>query len=350
MRYIFAFTLAALAAAGETNLRPFLEAGHFHRVRALSEQRLKANPNDAEAAYALSYAKYKSGDLDGAAILAEKAVSLNNKDAEYHNLLAQLYGMQAQNATVFRQIGLARRCKKELDATLAVDPKHFEAQVTLMLFSLKAPAIVGGDRARARSIPDSIIKYDPANGYLAKIRLLQEDGRREEAADLYRKAADADPKNYRAQTSYIGYLLSQTKELDDAERRARQLIQDYPDRFDGYTFLAARLALAERWAEMDAVLQESRKRCPDNLQPFFNTARMLMRAGKELKRAEEYLNLYLSQEPEYSMPPTGYAHWLLGLVFEKEGRKPEAIAEIEKCSRMLPQFENAKKDLKRLRS
>src|SRR3712207_9067656 len=69
----------------------------FRSARAAGEQRLKANPTDAQALFAVSVAKYKSGDLDGAAILAEKAVLLNTKEAEYHNHLAQLYGLQARS-------------------------------------------------------------------------------------------------------------------------------------------------------------------------------------------------------------------------------------------------------------
>ena len=39
----------------------------------------------------------------------------------------------------------------------------------------------------------------------------------------------------------------------------------------------------------------------------------------------------------------------LGLVFEKQGRKPEALAEINTALRLKPDYENAKKALKRLK-
>ena len=43
------------------------------------------------------------------------------------------------------------------------------------------------------------------------------------------------------------------------------------------------------------------------------------------------------------------AHWSLGLVYEKEGRKQDAIAELETSLRLKPDFEPAQKDLKRLK-
>ena len=43
------------------------------------------------------------------------------------------------------------------------------------------------------------------------------------------------------------------------------------------------------------------------------------------------------------------AHWRLGLVLEKEGKKADAIAEVQTATRLDPKFEQAQKDLKRLR-
>lgn len=344
-----AIFLAPVFLAGGADLRVLLEAGHYRKASAAAEERLKSNAGDAEANYALSVVKYKSGDLEGALLPGEKAVALNPKDAEYHSHLAQIYGSQAQAASVFKQLGLARKCRRELDTALVLDPRHFEAKTTLMIFLLKAPGVMGGDKTRARSIPDEISQYDPSGGYMARARLLTEEESKADPGDLYRKAAEANPRSFRAQTSYLNYVLNRTKNFDEAERRARELTRNFPDRFQPYTFLAAAYARKAQWAEMESALKEGQKNCPDNLQPFLNAAGMLLREGQQLKRAESYLNEYLSKEPEYSMPGHFYARWLLGLVYEKQGRKAEAVAEIEKSTRMKPDFENAKKDLKRLR-
>ena len=57
---------------------------------------------------------------------------------------------------------------------------------------------------------------------------------------------------------------------------------------------------------------------------------------------------YLSQEPEAGEPDAADGHRLLGLVLEREGRKPEALAEIQTALRLRPNFKAAKEDLKRL--
>jgi tetratricopeptide (TPR) repeat protein len=346
----FAFFAASFLLVAQSDLRGLLESGRYRRAQSVAEQRLASNPNDSEANYAVSRAWYAAGDLDRALPPAERAVTLNPKDAEYHSHLAQVVGSQAEKASVFRQLGLAKRCRSELEAALALDPRHYEANLILMLYLLKAPSLFGGDKARARSIPDAIAKYDPSNGFLARARLTREENPAANVLDVYRKAAEADPKNFRAQAAYLNSLVNEAKNSEEAERRARQLIQQFPDRHEGYQYLSASYAAAGRWDEMESVLRESQKRVPDNLAPFLNTARKLLRDGKELKRAENYLNLYLAQEPEHGTAAHFYAHWLLGLVYEKQERKPEAIAQMEKSLKLKSDFADARKDLKRLRS
>jgi Flp pilus assembly protein TadD len=53
-------------------------------------------------------------------------------------------------------------------------------------------------------------------------------------------------------------------------------------------------------------------------------------------------------EPEGEEPDAADAHRLLGLVLEKEGRNPEARAEIQTALRLRSNFKAAKDDLKRL--
>jgi hypothetical protein len=57
----------------------------------------------------------------------------------------------------------------------------------------------------------------------------------------------------------------------------------------------------------------------------------------------------LTQEPEAGAPSLSQAHWRLGQALEKQGRKTEAIPEIEAALRMEPTLEGAKQDLKALK-
>ena len=87
----------------------------------------RATPDDPETLYLNAAVKQIWGDLDAAEKLAERAVAANPKEARYHYRLAMISGEKAQKASVIHQLGLARRFKKEAEATLALDPNHVRA-------------------------------------------------------------------------------------------------------------------------------------------------------------------------------------------------------------------------------
>ena len=94
------------------------EHSHWKRLKTLIEPRAAANPNDAEAQWLLSRVRMAYKDFDGALAPAEKAAALDPRNVEYRWQVAQVIGEQASSASVFRQLGLARRYKREVEAAL----------------------------------------------------------------------------------------------------------------------------------------------------------------------------------------------------------------------------------------
>ena len=83
--------------------------------------------------------------------------------------------------------------------------------------------------------------------------------------------------------------------------------------------------------------------------PYYIAANALLASKDELARAERYFRKYLLQESEAESPSHAAARWRLGLVLEHQGRKAEAITEIEAALKADASIEPAKKDLKRLK-
>lgn len=154
-----------------------------------------------------------------------------------------------------------------------------------------------------------------------------------------------------AHTLLANFYSSDTqKKYDAAEKYARAALKIDPTRSGAYSLLAILLAQNQRLNELDTLLAQSEKNVSGNLGPFYQAGRILLTQSKELPRAESYFRKYLTQEPEAGSPDHAAGHWRLGLVLEKLGKKQEAISELEKAVRMRPTFEDAKKDLKRLKS
>ena len=342
--------LAAGMAAAQEPVTALLDAGHWKRARAAAEARYKANPNDAVANYLLGRVRLAQGNHDEALKLAEKAAQLAPRNADYRYLVSSVVGEQAAEASIFRQMGLARRFKREAEAVLQLDPNHLDARFALMVFYVRAPGIVGGDKKQSQQMLAEIRKIDPARGYLAEIRLAREEKRTVNFEALYKKALEADPKQYSAHMSLVGiYGSDQSKKYDLAERHAREAMKIDAGQMNAYGYLASLYASQERWAELDAILADAEKNVPDNLNPYYQASRILLQRNTDLPRAERYIRKYLTQEAELGMPSHAAAHWRLGLIHEKQGRKADAVAALQASLRLDPKFEPAKNDLKRLK-
>ena len=337
-------------ARGDEAVVALMKQGHWKQVRAIAQARIKAGPDDPEANYLMGRVLYRWGDGTAAMPYAEKAVKLAPQNAEYHWLLAELLGQQAQRAHVFRQIGLARRFRSEAETVLKLNPRHVEAHYGMMIYYLKAPGIVGGDKKKAYAEADEVAKIDKASGYLALVRLAQEEQQPQKLEELYRKAVEADPDRYEAHIGLVNvYSNAEPRNAVAAETHARRALAIDPKRVSGYTALAWALVAQRRWSDLEATLAGAEKAIPDDLSPYFVAAQTLLRDGQDFPRAEQYFRKYLSQERNAGAPAHAVAHWRLGQLLEKAGRKPEAVAAMETALRLDGSLEQAKKDLKRLK-
>jgi len=328
------------------------EHGHWKRLKALIEPRAAANPNDAEAQWLLSQVRMAFRDVDNALAPAEKAVALDPKNVEYRWQVAQVVGEQASSASIFKQLGLAKRFKRETEGALAIDPKYTEAMIGLMEYYDRAPGIAGGDKDKAAAMVDQIGAVNKVDGCIARVRRL---GRQSplpvnDIEQVWVQAVQADPSRYEPHVNLASiYTGGTAPRWELAEKEALLAKKIDTDRVTPYVLLASIYASNDRWTELDAELAAAEKQIPDNLVPYLRAAASLLKTGKDLPRAERYARKYLSQEPEPTSNPPAVAHWRLGLILEKQGRKQDAIAELQTATKLDPKFDQAQKDLKRVK-
>jgi len=335
------------SAAGQTDLDALIEAGHFKQVeRALDASKSR----DPETLYLLSKVKQSFGKTGEAVSLAEQAVKADPNKAKYHLQLADVLSDQAQTAGMFKKMSLAGRIHSELDTAVKLEPKNPDCLFGLMLFYQQAPGIAGGSKEKARQEAEEIAKIDASRGYLAQAQLARGNKQNDRLEDLYLKAVKADPRSVEALTALASFYASQMeKKYEVADRYARQALDLDKTRIGPYVVCAEVAVAKQDWARLDEILSESEQANGDDLNPFYQAGRGLLQMNREIPKAEQYFRKYLSEPPEGFAPPLSAAHWRLGLVLEKLGRKADAIAQMEEALRLQPDFENAKKDLKRLK-
>jgi hypothetical protein len=203
-----------------------------------------------------------------------------------------------------------------MDAAVALNPRHTEALVVLMLFYYQAPGLFGGDKNKARAIPGQIARHDPSQGYLAEARLAALEKRSGRLDELYRKAVEANPSSYEARLELARHSFDR-RDLALAELHAVEAVKLHPRRQAPRAILASASALHGKLDEMEARLAESERLIPDDLTPYHAAAASLLQVGKDRSRAEAYLRKYLAQEPEPTAPSLDKARAQLALALRK---------------------------------
>ncbi|MDZ4797531.1 MAG: hypothetical protein SGI92_05170 [Bryobacteraceae bacterium] len=342
-----------LATAGESaaEVDALIEAGHWKRVRGIAEAQVKSDANNAQAHFWLAKVLPGFNDFDSALAHAEKAVALAGNNAAYHGQLAEVCALIADRSSAVKGFTFVRRMRKEIDAALAINARHTDTLLVDMMFSFKAPGIAGGDRKKAFQIADRIQSISPEWGYLAHARLLQDGTDDKTTEQMLLNAVKASPSFYRARASLARFYCctAQQKRPDRAESAALQAVSADPAATPAYEVLARIYAQQERWAELDKLLQRAEHAVPDDFAPYYAAAQGCFDVGKDFERGRSYLTRYLGQPVEGRQPTHAEGRWLLARMYEKEGRRADAVRELEMAVRQDPLLDGAKKDLKRLR-
>jgi tetratricopeptide (TPR) repeat protein len=357
---IFCFVLVYTAQACDLTQLPaalpaltsfeLVEAGHDLRVKAILTPVVEAEPSNDVAAWLLSKSLTGLGELDAALKYAERAVSLAGDNADYHVQLGTVLGLMAEKASIFKQLGLARRARKELEAGVALDPQNLDGLMGVMLYYFSAPSFLGGDKAKAADYAARIAKVNAVRGWMARAALAKEQKNATAELDFSLRAVAEDPGSFDALSELAHYYLNRPQpDYSKLEEAGCKLVEIDPGRPDGWRALAEVHVASFCWTELAEVLEASERFNQEDLSPYYTAAVAMLRRGERLSTARDYLERYLAQPPEGSEPTHAMAHWQLATLLERQQHPDEAVEQLDLALKEDPGLEAAKKDLKRLR-
>ncbi len=206
------------------DLKPGLD--HFDRkayteARSYFERLAHEAPGNAVVAYHLGRCYFKTGQIENAVGALERAVTLDEKNAQYHYSLGMAYASYVNEVGMFRKLGVAKKMKNAWFTAATLDEKHKNAQIAVIGFYLNAPGLAGGsleEGARRMAIlkqkcPDEIF---PMEGSLA-----EKQKQFDTAEQIFRKTVEADrtPRNLFGLARFLGRM----KQYEEAIA----LIQEY---------------------------------------------------------------------------------------------------------------------------
>ena len=308
----FLLLIASLTASLADSAQDKLAAGRVDEAIAELNGRLSSTPADAESSNLLCRAYYTLEEWDRAESLCRKAVSLDPQNSHFHLWLGRVYGEKADRVNFMSAASLAGKVRGEFERAVELNPKDVEARLDLAEFYIDAPGIVGGGEQKARDQAQLVGTTNPAREHWVYARIAEHK-----------------------------------KDSAAAEREYHQYIDMSKGDAEAWLNMALFLRRQKRFDEMEqAVVKLSHAPTPKP-DVLVEGAGMLYRANRNYLLAIELLQRYLSTGP-VEAAPAFKAHYLLGMVLEKQADKTGAAREYRASLSLAKNFGLAQQALNRV--
>ena len=192
--------LVCVASAGVLRATTLAEAQELYRAKRYAEARTAfaqvaaADPDNADAAYHLGQLALMHNEQEEAVKWLEKATTLAPGSSPYFKALGDAYGLSAQKAGLFSQLGFARKCLAAYEKGVALNPQNVSARYALFNFYRSAPAFIGGGVDKALTQAQEIQKLDVVRGTLALVELSLAEKKYDEAFETLENLRRSHPE------------------------------------------------------------------------------------------------------------------------------------------------------------
>ncbi len=260
-------------------------------------------------------AALEKGDPDAAATAADAVLKASPEDADALLWAGRAYGMKAMSASIFTKMSWAKKCRQAWERSIEIAPAGVEARFELLRYYLMAPGIAGGgvDKAQAQAV--KLAEIDPMRGYIGRGMIADEEKKPKEAEAAYRKAMEVDQFGVQ-----------------------------------GPIALASFYAHQKRWPEARTIFERRVAADPGDAFAHYQLGRLSLLSGEEMEKGLASFDRFLALPAPKDGPTPADARWRKGLLLEKLGRTPAAIAEYREALKADPAHRGAKRELERLKA
>jgi Tfp pilus assembly protein PilF len=259
-------------------------------------------PRNPDELLAVAKAAMRQNDAPRAAELLEKAVALRPNSAELHYWLSEAYASIGETASFLKQMSIGRKVIAELERAVQLDPNRIDARIDLAGFYAMSPGFMGGGEAKAREQAVEVKRRDSFDGHRAFARMYTVQKKLDLVRSEYVNAVREEPTSARAHAALGTFLARNDKNCRSA--------------FD----------------EIEKALQLD----PAYMPAWFRLGEAAALCGTNYVRGEEALKKYLTYEPNDHEPSLSTAHYHLGQIYEKQGKRTEARQSYAAALRMRP--------------
>ncbi len=268
----------------------------FRQQNRVQNDRVIKEPSIAGAYYHLGVGNLNEpSNSDRAIEQLEKAVDLDEMNAEYHYMLAEAYMANFQSSGIFRLPLISSKVREQLELAVKLEPDSPRYREGLMQYYIFAPGIFGGSYQKAHDQATEISKLDPYLGMLAHASVYAEEGETDKALGLYQKAIAMRPAAWQAYHHFGVYYLS-VREVDRAIAMFKKYSEVAPDQAESYHQLGKAYQQKRMYAEAISSFQKALEKDPSLTPLVFRIAQLYEFMGNKTLAREHYQR-YLSMVP-----------------------------------------------------
>jgi tetratricopeptide (TPR) repeat protein len=282
--------------------RDLRRQGKRQEAKAVLLDALERDRKNPEMLHLLGTLYLEEGDYENAIKHGKKAIGLDESNALYHLLVARASGLKAMNSGMLKAMGAATESKREYEAAVELDPSNVDARLELLQYYLMAPGIAGGSEEKAAEQAAALEGLDPLSGSYAWAAVWEKREDFSRADSCLGQAVAADTSSIHQARFNLGNFQLRHNHCEEAEATFKEIL-----RLD-----------------------------PEDMQAVYQIGKVYLQAKTDLHEAERCFLRYLEVEPPAYGAPWAAAHWRLGMVYDAQGRRDEALSAFRRAVEMDP--------------
>jgi tetratricopeptide (TPR) repeat protein len=293
-----------------------LNRGHADDALSLLNDALQQDSSDAEALNLRCRVFYAEELWDEAIASCERSVQIAPGNSNYHMWLGRAYGEKAERVSFVTAYKMAKLIRVEFESAASLDPHSGEALSDLGEYYAAAPAMLGGGHNKAEAVAAQLDAFAPDRAHGLRARMAEQQ-----------KDYAAAEKEYRAKVS-------------SASRGSAQAFAE------SWMDLGGFYRRQERWDEMEAALESGAAAATDHGSALVDGASTLLLAGREPKRAGDWMQQYLNGNALNEEAPAFVVHARLANLYQSQGDSERAGRELAAAHALASNYAGEKPEKK----
>jgi len=174
------------------------------------------NPGNGAVFYYLGRSYYQSRQMNKAIGALEKAVTLDDQQADYHYLLGLACASYVSEVGMLKAVSMAKKMKNAWFTACRLDEKHKEARIAIIGFYLTAPGFAGGSVEEAEKHLTLLKQTYPDEVFTEEGQILEKKKQYAEAEKYFKLSVkkNSSPRNLFNLASF----LYREKKFDEASQ------------------------------------------------------------------------------------------------------------------------------------